>query len=182
MTTLLTDRLRLRPWRPEDREPFAALNADAEVMEHFPRPLTRDESDHAAERIAALVDERGWGLWAVEVEGLSPFIGFIGLHAPRFQAHFTPALEIGWRLDRTAWGHGYATEGARAAAAFAFDVLHVREIVSFTVAANHRSTAVMRQIGMTHTPFDDFDHPAVTEPHLRHHVLYRLRADQLVRP
>lgn len=112
--TIETARLVLRGWRPADREPFAALNADPEVMEHMPRRLSREESDDLADRIDRDLRERGWGLWAVEVPGVADFVGFVGLSVPAFEAAFTPCVEVGWRLARPAWGHGYATEGARA--------------------------------------------------------------------
>ena len=171
---LRTERLLLREWREDDRAPFADLNADPEVMEHFPATMTRAESDAFADRIAARLDEVGWGLWAVEVVATGEFIGFTGLAMPRFEAHFTPAVEIGWRLARTAWGHGYATEAARHALEFAFVDLELPEIVSFTAVGNGRSRAVMERIGMTHDPADDFDHPLLPEGHpLCRHVLYR---------
>jgi ribosomal-protein-alanine N-acetyltransferase len=171
----VTERLLLRGWRDDDREPFAALNADPAVMEHFPAPMTRAESDAFVDRIVAQHDEHGWGLWAVEVRATGRFIGFTGLAVPRFEAHFTPAVEVGWRLARDAWGSGYASEAARAAVAFGFDELGLEQIVSFTAVGNLRSRAVMGRIGMTHDPADDFDHPALPEGHaLRRHVLYRL--------
>jgi RimJ/RimL family protein N-acetyltransferase len=176
MLELETQRLRLRQWRPEDRAPFAALNADAEVMEHFPAPLTRAESDALADRIAQLIERQGWGLWALEERDGGRFLGFTGLAHPGFDAPFGPAVEIGWRLARDAWGRGYATEAARAAAAFAFEALELEEIVAFTAVPNERSRAVMRRLGMRHDPADDFDHPLVASPRLRRHVLYRLRA------
>ena len=171
-----TQRLLLRRWRDADREPFAALNADPVVMEHFPNRLTREESDALVDRIEAGFDEYGYGLWAVEaVEPGEGFIGFVGLQWTRFSAHFTPALEIGWRLARSAWGKGYASEAAVAARDFAFQEAGLDEIVSFTTYRNERSQAVMRRIGMTHDPADDFDHPRLPEGHrLRRHVLYRL--------
>jgi ribosomal-protein-alanine N-acetyltransferase len=174
---LTTDRLSLRRWRLADREPFAALNADPEVMRHFPAPLTREQSDAFADRIEAAIEQQGWGLWALEEAGTGAFIGFTGLARPSFDAHFTPAVEIGWRLARGAWSRGYATEAARAAAAFAFDTLALEELVSFTAAGNGRSRAVMERLGMTRDPADDFDHPAVArgDP-LERHVLYRLPA------
>ncbi|HEY0373669.1 MAG TPA: GNAT family N-acetyltransferase [Amnibacterium sp.] len=171
----VTERLLLRRWRDEDRGPFAALNADPAVMEHFPSPMTRAESDAFVDRIIAQHDEHGWGLWAVEVRATGRFIGFTGLAVPRFEAHFTPAVEVGWRLARDAWGSGYASEAARAAVAFGFDELGLEQIVSFTAVGNLRSRAVMVRIGMTHDPAEDFDHPALPEGHaLRRHVLYRL--------
>jgi ribosomal-protein-alanine N-acetyltransferase len=175
---LQTQRLLLRRWRPDDRTPFAALNADREVMHHFPQHLTRRESDILADRLDAHIEREGWGLWAMEVRANGRFIGFTGLARPAFAAPFMPAVEIGWRLAREAWGHGFATEAARAAAAFAFENLQVEEIVSFTVPANERSRAVMRRLGMHHDPADDFDHPLVEQEHLRRHVLYRLTAAQ----
>ena len=172
---LRTDRLLLRRWRPDDRAPFAALNADPVVMEHFPGVLTREESDDFADRNEAGLEERGYGLWAVEVPDVAPFIGFIGLNPVRFDAHFTPALEVGWRLARDSWGHGYATEGAGAALAFAFDTLAKEEVVSFTTVKNARSRAVMERLGMTRDPTEDFEYPNLPEGHpIRPHVLYRL--------
>lgn len=172
---LRTSRLRLRRWHASDREPFARLNADPVVMEHFPGPLTRLESDAFVDRIEAGLEERGYGLWAVEVFGESSFIGFIGLNPATFEAPFTPALEVGWRLDRGHWGRGYATEGALAALAFAFEELGEDEVVSFTTVANSRSRAVMERLGMTRDPTDDFEHPNVPEGHpIRPHVLYRI--------
>src|SRR5687767_8018500 len=120
---LRTERLVLRRWRDEDREPFARLNADPVVMEHFPGTLDRQKSDDFVDRIEAGFDERGYGLWAVEVPGVAPFIGFVGLNPATFDAHFTPALEVGWRLDRPYWSQGYASEGAREALRFAFEKL-----------------------------------------------------------
>ena len=171
---LHTERLFLRQWRPSDRAPFAALNADPRVMAYFPAPLARDESDALVTRIEAHFAEHGFGLWAVEIPHVTPFAGFIGLAIPRFTAHFTPCVEIGWRLAAAYWGKGYATEGARAVLTFGFETVGLSEIVSFTVPANRRSRRVMERIGMTHTPADDFDHPALPEGHpLRRHVLYR---------
>jgi RimJ/RimL family protein N-acetyltransferase len=170
-----TERLVLRRWRAEDREPFARLNADPEVMRHFRSTLDRSASDLLVERIEAEFEERALGLWAVEVVGEAPFAGFVGLHHAAFPAHFTPAVEIGWRLARPHWGRGYATEGARAALADGFDRLGLAEVVSLTVPANTRSRAVMERLGMTRDEADDFDHPSLPEGHpLRRHVLYRL--------
>ncbi len=172
---LRTERLLLRRWRPSDRAPFARVNADPRVAAHLPATLSRAESDAFAARIEAHFDRHGFGLWAVEIRDGAPFAGFIGLSVPRFEASFTPCVEIGWRLGAKHWGHGYATEGARAALAFGFDVLGLEEIVSFTVPANTPSRRVMEKIGMTHTPADDFDHPLLPPGHpLRRHVLYRI--------
>jgi RimJ/RimL family protein N-acetyltransferase len=173
--TLRTDRLVLRGWREPDREPYAAMNADPRVMEHFPGTMTRAESDAHVDAIAEHFAAWGYGLWAVEVPGEAEFIGFVGLSVPRFQAHFTPAVEVGWRLATFAWGRGYATEAAREALRFGFEEAGLAEIVSFTAPVNERSRAVMRRIGMTHDPAGDFDHPALPPGHrLRRHVLYRL--------
>lgn len=169
-----TQRLRLRRWLPADRQPFAVLNADPRVMEHFPATLSREQSDAMVTRIEAHFDQHEFGFWAVEIPGTTPFAGAIGLAVPRFESHFTPCVEIGWRLAAEYWGKGYATEGARAALAFAFEVLQLEEIVSFTVPGNTASQRVMKKIGMTHKPSDDFDHPVLPEGHpLQRHVLYR---------
>jgi RimJ/RimL family protein N-acetyltransferase len=175
-TELSTQRLRLRTWREGDLEPFAALNADPVVMAHFVDPLTRELSDEfVLDRIRPHFDEHGYGLWAVEVVGGDPFIGFVGLTWQTFPAHFTPALEVGWRLQRSAWGHGFATEAARAAIDFAFDTAGVDEVVSMTSPENLESIAVMQRLRMTRDPADDFDHPRVPDHHrLRRHVLYRI--------
>jgi RimJ/RimL family protein N-acetyltransferase len=171
-----TRRLHLRLWRDEDLPAFAAMNSDARVMEHFPKLLDRAESDAMAGRIREHFARRGFGLWAVQVPGVADFIGFVGLAVPGFEAHFTPCVEIGWRLACAHWGQGYATEAARAALDFGFQRLDLDEIVSFTVPKNRRSRAVMERIGMTRTPADDFDHPVLPEGHpLRRHVLYRAK-------
>lgn len=173
--TLQTERLTLRAWDDTDLVPFAELNADPVVMEHFPALMTREDSDAFAGRIRSFMSENGWGLWAVTT-GQQPFIGFVGLAIPRFDAAFTPCVEIGWRLAPAAWGHGYATEAARAAVEFGFEELGLAEIVSFTTKQNERSQQVMRRLGMTHDPDDDFAHPSLPSDHpLRPHVLYRLR-------
>ena len=173
----LTARLRLRGWRDEDLAEFAALNADPQVMEHLPSVLSRAESDALAARIRAELAERGFGLWALEVSGAAPFVGFTGLAVPRFRAHFTPCVEIGWRIAREHWGRGYATEAARAALAFGFERVGLDQVVSFTAAGNAPSRRVMEKLGMTRDPADDFDHPALAPGHpLRRHVLYRIRS------
>ena len=175
--TLRTDRLMLRRWEAGDREAFAALNADPEVMEHFPAPLTRAESDAMVDRIEARFDEEGFGFWALETAGTGRFIGFTGLAVVRFDAPFTPAVEIGWRLARSAWGHGYAAEAARRALRFAFDDARLDEVVSFTSTTNLRSQAVMERIGMARDTAGDFDHPLVDDGHpLKRHVLWRATA------
>jgi RimJ/RimL family protein N-acetyltransferase len=171
---LTTERLFLRHWQAADRAPFAELNADQDVLRYFPETLTRRSSDELADRIESAIACHGWGLWALEEQTTGRFIGFTGLARPAFQASFMPAVEIGWRLTRTAWGSGFATEAARAAAAFAFENLALDEIVSFTAKHNARSRAVMQRLGMRHDHAHDFEHPQVRDDRLRQHVLYRL--------
>jgi RimJ/RimL family protein N-acetyltransferase len=172
-----TERLMLRGWRPADREPFAEINADPRVMEFFPSPLSPAESDDLIATIEAGFERHGFGLWALETREAHELIGFAGLAVPAFDAHFTPTVEVGWRLARSAWGQGYATEAGSAALAFGFGQAGLTEIVSFTSAGNARSRAVMERLGMSHDPADDFDHPGLpeTDP-LRRHVLYRRSA------
>jgi RimJ/RimL family protein N-acetyltransferase len=174
---LETPRLLLRPWRESDLRAFAALNADPLVMEYFPSVLDRAASDALAGRIQAHFDRYGFGLWAMELPEIEDFIGFVGLAVPTFTAHFTPCVEVGWRLARHHWGRGYATEGARAAVEFGFGPAGLRELVSFTVPANRRSLAVMERLHMTRDPDGDFEHPGLPEGHvLRRHLFYRLAA------
>jgi RimJ/RimL family protein N-acetyltransferase len=174
-----TARLLLRRWSPGDRTPFARMNADPRVMEFYPAPLTPAQSDALVGRIEDHFAQHGFGLWAAELHATGQFIGYIGLSIPSFQAHFTPCVEIGWRLDADHWGRGLATEGARAVLDHAFKVLALPEVVSFTTPANLRSIRVMQKLGFTRNPADDFDHPNLPAGHrLRRHVLYRkLRAD-----
>jgi RimJ/RimL family protein N-acetyltransferase len=172
---LRTERLLLRRWLPSDTEPFARLNADPRVMQHFPAVLSREESDALVQRAEEHFERDGFGPWAVEIPEIAPFIGFVGLSVPRFQAHFTPCVEIGWRLAAEFWNRGYATEAARAALSFGFERLGLAEIVSFTVPANLPSRRVMEKIGMTRDYAGDFDHPSIPEGHpIRRHVLYRI--------
>ena len=180
VNTIRTQRLVLRRWQRRDYEPFARLNADPRVMEYMPGPLSSEESDALAQRIETGFERHGFGLWAVEVPGVSEFAGFVGLAVTEFASHFTPAVEIGWRLDAEHWNRGYATESARAVLDLAFGTLGLDEIVSFTVPANHRSRSVMEKIGMTRNAADDFEHPQLPAGHpLRAHVLYRItRRDQ----
>jgi ribosomal-protein-alanine N-acetyltransferase len=155
--------------------PFAELNADPVVMEHFPSTLTRSQSDEMIERIEASFDNEGLGLWAVEVMETGAFIGFTGLWTIPFDAHFTPATEVGWRLGRASWGHGYAPEAAAAALTDGFERVGLAEIVSMTTHGNLKSQRVMQKLGMVRDPADDFDHPNIAEGHpLRRHVLYRI--------
>ena len=181
MNQLRTQRLLLRRWRQEDREPFAEMNADPEVMAHFPALLSRAESDALVDRIEADFEKRGFGLWAAEVVEFGELIGFIGLSVPGFRSawmvgHPEPVVEVGWRLRRSAWGQGYATEGARASLAFGFEELGLAEIVSFTVVENLRSQAVMRRLGMSELAHYDHPAPGRSLPS----VVYRLTADTWV--
>ena len=174
---LRTERLLLRPWRAEDRKPFAALNADPQVMEYFPSTLTRSDSDALAARIDSDMQWLGYGLWAVEIADEAPFIGFVGLSATEADMPFPHAIEIGWRLARAYWGRGLASEAARAALAFGFDELELDEIVSLTAVSNARSRRVMERLGMRHDSAEDFTHPDLPAEHpLAPHVLYRLAA------
>jgi ribosomal-protein-alanine N-acetyltransferase len=170
---LRTERLLLRRWRPPDREPFAALNADPVVMAQFPATLDRGQSDALADRIEAGFTERGFGLWAVEAGGV--FVGFTGLSVPSFPAPFLPSVEVGWRLAASAWGRGYATEAATASLEAAFGPLALPEVLSFTATTNTPSERVMQRIGMTRA--GTFEHPRLPEgDRLRIHVLYRAEA------
>ena len=172
--TLRTQRLVLRRWRTNDLAPFAELNADAEVMEHFQKPLSREESDAFAAGNDAEFDHCGFGLWAVEVPGRGPFIGYVGLHRVPFDAPFTPAVEVGWRLAKEHWGYGFATEAAQAAVRYGLEEIGLEEIVSFTTPDNVRSRRVMERLGMVRDPSSDFEHPNVPVGHrLRSHVFYR---------
>jgi ribosomal-protein-alanine N-acetyltransferase len=173
---LETDRLLLRRWNPSDREPFAEMNADPRVMEFFPKCLSRSESDAFIDRIEEHFDNHGYGLFAAELKVEEKFIGFIGLHVATFQAHFTPCVEIGWRIAVPYWGKGLATEGSREVIRYGFEGLGLDALVSFTVPENVASRRLMEKLGMTHDPADDFDHPRLPLGHrLRRHVLYRLR-------
>ncbi len=173
MSELRTDRLVLREWREPDLAPWAALNADPEVREYFPGVLTRAQSEESAARFQTDLDQRGWGWWAVEVTATGEFIGFTGLDPVDEDMPFT-GVEAGWRLARSAWGRGYATEAALAAVTFGFTTLALPEILAVTAATNLRSQAVMRRIGMTHDPAEDFDDPSVPDGPLRASVVYRL--------
>ena len=172
---LRTPRVLLRGWRPADRAPFAALNADPQVMRFMPKPMSRAESNRLANRIEAGFARHGFGLWAVELPGQVPFAGFVGLDVPGFEAPFTPCVEIGWRLAAPLQGRGLATEAAREVLRFAFEEAGLEEVVSFTTAANLTSRRVMEKLGMHRDPAEDFLHPTLP-PHdpLRPHVLYRL--------
>ncbi|NJD06575.1 MAG: GNAT family N-acetyltransferase [Methylococcaceae bacterium] len=173
-----TARLTLRQWQASDLEPFARMNADPQVMKFFPALLSRTESDAMADRMRALITERGFGFWAVELEESQAFIGFVGLHIPAAKLPFSPCVEIGWRLALPPWGQGYATEAAQEALRFAFAHLELPEIVSFTALGNLRSQAVMRRLNMRPQP-ETFQHPEIPAGHpLREHCWYRLRREE----
>ncbi|SPP63473.1 GNAT family N-acetyltransferase [Nitrospira lenta] len=173
-----TERLLLRQWNDADLGPFAALNADPAVMQFYPAPLSRTESDAMANRCQSLITERGWGLWAVEKKDIHEFIGYVGLHIPASELPFSPCVEVGWRLAAEHWGKGFATEAARGALRTGFESLALPEIVSFTSIGNLRSRAVMERLGMWQTD-ESFEHPAIpVGSTLRKHCLYRLSRDQ----
>ena len=177
MTIVQTERLILRNWCAADRQAFAQMNADPKVMEFMPATLSKSESDSLAEKIERHIQTHGFGLFAAELRSSQGFVGYIGLAIPTFQAAFGPCVEVGWRLSAIHWGKGLATEGAREVVRYAFNVLGLRELVSFTAPANIRSRRVMEKLGMTHDPVDDFDHPKLPKGHpLRRHVLYRLKS------
>ena len=175
-----TKHLKLRQWCLADREPFAELNADLRVMQFFPAPLTRPESDSMADRCQSLIAERGWGFWAVETMEAGNFIGFVGLGTPVPELPFSPCVEIGWRLAFRYWGKGYATEAAMGALRIGFTLLNLPEVVSFTTVRNYRSRAVMERLGMK-LMVETFVHPHVPEDSkLREYCLYRLSHEQWV--
>jgi RimJ/RimL family protein N-acetyltransferase len=174
VTTLTTERLRLRDWRDDDLPAFRDLNLDRDVRQYYPSVLAPFESDAFAVQIRAFLSANGWGLWAVEEKQKGGFIGFVGLSRPTFDP-FTDSVEIGWRLAKNTWKKGYATEAAQAALAHGFTVLGLSEIVAFTVPANTPSRRVMEKLGMQRDEAGDFLHPRIVEGHpLRPHVLYRL--------
>jgi RimJ/RimL family protein N-acetyltransferase len=176
---LRTERLLLRRWREGDREPFAAINADREVMEHFPATLSQERSDALIERFERCFDEHGYGLWAVELPGEQPLIGFVGLAPVEIDVAFAPSVELGWRLARDCWGRGIATEAATRAVAFAFAQLRLQELVAYTAVGNLRSRRLMQRLGMQRDPAEDFLHPDLPGGHrLARHILYRLGAQR----
>ena len=162
----------LRQWTDADLEPYARMNSDPDVMRYFPAPLTLEQSRESMRKIQAAIDERGWGLWVVDVDG--QFAGFTGLNVPAYETAFTPCVEIGWRLAREYWGRGIAYRAALQALEFGFDSLQLGEIVSFTAAGNTRSRRLMERLRFRRNPAEDFDHPLIEEGHpLRRHALYR---------
>jgi ribosomal-protein-alanine N-acetyltransferase len=171
---LQTERLLLRQWTESDFLPFAEMCRDKEVMEHFPKLQTQEESFEMGRKILSLINERGWGFWAVEIPIQSKFIGFVGLHIPINKMPFSPCVEIGWRLSKHYWGKGYATEAAKEVLKYAFNTLNLNEVVSFTTLANHRSKAVMQKIGM-YDSNQNFMHPEIEVSHPQcEHVLYKI--------
>lgn len=171
-----TPRLLLRRWRDGDREPFAAMNADPVVMEYFPSVQDRAASDALVDRVEATFEQRGWGLWAVERLDTGAFAGFVGLNPVPDDFPSAPGVEVGWRLAREHWGHGFAPEGGRAALQVAFEGVGLDEVVSFTTVANERSRRVMTKIGLRHDPARDFDHPGTPGWWGQRHVVYALDA------
>ncbi|MDQ4007011.1 MAG: GNAT family N-acetyltransferase [Actinomycetota bacterium] len=170
-----TSRLVLRAWRGGDRDAFADMNADPRVVEHLVGPVTRDDSHDMVDRIEVCWRDLGYGLWAVERRDHGCFVGYVGLWPATFDAPFTPAVEVGWRLAGDHWGQGFATEGGRAALRYGFEVVGLAEIVSFTAVGNVRSWRVMERLGMQRDEAGDFEHPSVPVGHpARPHVLYRL--------
>jgi RimJ/RimL family protein N-acetyltransferase len=176
-----TDRLVLRDWRDSDLAPWVAMNADPQVREYLGPLLSVEQATAAVWRYQDGLERNGYGLWAVEVRDTGEFIGSIGLDDVDEGMPFT-GVEAGWRLARSAWGHGYATEAALGALRYGFDTLGLPEILAITAVTNLRSQGVMRRIGMTTDPAEDFDHPEVEDSRLRRHVLYRKRADRIARP
>lgn len=171
---LETERLQLRQWRKADWPIFAEINADPEVMKYYPKVLTANESNEMAQKLASLLTERGWGFWAVEIRNEKKFIGFVGLHEPRYELPVSPCVEIGWRLAKQFWGYGYATEAANACLKLAFETLSLTEIYSFTSVSNVKSQAVMERLQMINTG-KNFEHPMIPENNLlREHVLYKI--------
>lgn len=172
--TLETDRLCLRQWRKTDLKPFAQMNSSRDVMEYFTKLLSEEESNAMVSKCQLLIDEKGWGFWAVSLKDSNTFIGFVGLHQPQQDLPFNPCVEIGWRLGKIFWGYGYATEAANACLKFAFEKLELDEVVSFTAKINKRSQRVMERLKMKNTR-KSFHHPALgaADP-LAEHVLYKV--------
>jgi len=175
-----TQRLILRQWKQEDYEPFAKLNADPKVMEHFPATLTKVQSDVMVSTLKTLISQKGWGFWVIEEKETGLFVGALGLHKPTENLPFLPCVEIGWRLAHEHWGKGYATEAGEEVLRYAFEVLKLDEVVSFTAVLNKRSSALMERLGMQNS-YENFEHPALPKGHrLREHVLYKIKKDSIV--
>jgi ribosomal-protein-alanine N-acetyltransferase len=177
---LHTRRCVLRAWKASDLPAWCAMNADPEVRRYFPGIATEEQALGEAQRCRDAIAQRGWGMWALEIPGELPFAGFVGLNAPHYDAPWVPAVEVGWRLPKAAWGQGYATEAAAAALDFGFTRLGLAEIVAITVPDNAPSRRVMQRLGMQRDEAGDFDHPRIEPGHpLRRHVLYRVRSTRL---
>ncbi|MEN2750326.1 GNAT family N-acetyltransferase [Psychrobacter sp. FBL11] len=171
---LTTQRLVLRQWQPSDLAVFAKMNADPEVMRYFPKLLTPTLSDAIANKCQRLIEDNGWGFWAVSLKKSNIFIGMVGLNTAHADMPFAPNVEIGWRLHKDYWGQGYATEAARASLRLAFEELELDEVVAFTAVVNTHSQLIMQRIGMSNTQ-DNFDHPMLDPSHpLAEHVLYKI--------
>ncbi|MFP3455397.1 GNAT family N-acetyltransferase [Psychrobacter sp. SIMBA_152] len=178
INTIETERLYLRQWQASDFAPFAEMNANPEVMAYFPKLLTTSMSNTIAKKCQSLIDDNGWGFWAVSLKETDTFIGMVGLNNAHADMPFSPAVEIAWRLDNDYWGLGYATEAARASLNFAFVELGIEEVVSFTAVINKRSQLVMERLGMTNTQ-ENFYHPMINPNHrLAKHVLYKITRQQ----
>ena len=178
MNTIETERLYLRQWRASDFAPFAEMNANPEVMEYFPKLLTTSMSNTIAKKCQSLIDDNGWGFWAVSLKDTDAFIGMVGLNNAHADMPFSPAVEIGWRLHNDYWGLGYATEAAQAALRYAFEVLELSEVVAFTAVINKRSQKLMQRLGMINTQ-ENFYHPMLDAKHpLAKHVLYKITRQQ----
>ncbi len=171
---LRTERLILRPWKESDLHSFFKLNADPKVMEFFEKVLTKEESDQLAAKIQKDYENRSYGFWAVEVWGVAPFIGFVGLNYWDLEMSFAPCVDIGWRLASEHWGKGYVTEGAKEVLRYGFEELKLREIVAMATIENQRSCRVMERLNMKHDPAENFHHPKLPKDHpLSMRVLYR---------
>jgi len=171
---LETKNLRLRQWKPSDYLPFSKLNADKDVMQYFPNTISEEESNELALKLELLIAKKGWGVWAVELKESHVFIGFLGLYEFSLDLPFSPCVEIAWRFDKKYWGNGYATEAGKEVLKFAFDVLGLDEVVSFTTVANKKSESVMKKLNMINAK-EDFEHPNLAKGHhLSTHVLYRI--------
>ena len=174
---LKTKRLIIRQWKKKDVSDFAEMSRDPLVMEYFPELLSEQQSAEVADKIQALIQQRGWGFWAVELPEQARFIGFAGLHIPKDSLPCSPCVEIGWRLASSYWNKGYATEAANAALRYAFSTLQLDEVVSFTSLKNIRSQSVMQKIGMQNSG-RNFHHPDIDIEHpLSEHVLYTITKD-----
>ena len=177
-----TERLYLRQWQASDFAIFAAMNADPEVMKYFPKLLSAKVSDIIASKCQQLIEDNGWGFWALSLKDFSnkndAFIGFVGLNQTHADMSFAPCVEVAWRLRKEFWGQGYATEAARASLDFAFSELALEEVVAFTAVINKRSQLLMKRIRMTDTQ-NNFYHPALESNHLlAEHVLYKITRQQ----